>query len=41
MRDLRLKKIFDQEKGLTQTRNTNCLRVNEEDYIEDITSAEY
>ena len=29
MRDLRLKKIFDQEKGLTQTRVTNCLRTGE------------
>ena len=40
MRDLRLKKIFDQDKGLTQTRVTNCLMTGEQDFIEDITSAE-
>ena len=39
-RDLRLKKIFDQQKGLTQTRCTNCLNAGGSDFIEDITSAE-
>ena len=39
-RDLRLKKIFDRQKGLTQTRCTNCLNTGNTDFIEDITSAE-
>jgi hypothetical protein len=40
MRDLRLKKIFDSEKGLTQTRVTNCLGKGDKDFVEDIITAE-